>query len=213
MDEEVFAEAGEERIVFHQHVDVGHQREGVLEFRQVVDARFGEDLLTHMGPFASLVVEPHRVGDEVDLVVVLVEERDASLKRFREQGVIAVEEGDIASLGCLDARIAGAPHASVGLVDDRDAIVFGGEFGARSQGVVGGTVVDEDDLQLFGGDGLLTKAFDGGGDGVGAVVSGDDDADGNARMAVRTQISPSPCFGISLVAIVSYGARASMGTT
>jgi len=69
------------------------------------------------------------------------------IEKCRQPFVIGVEEGDQVMPGLGDPAIAGGRDALVGLMDDSNSFVF--DPPDRMRTFVGGTVVDDDDLEVL----------------------------------------------------------------
>ena len=90
------------------------------------------------------------------------------------QEVVAVHKGHVFSLGQVQSRVSGAAEASVFLVEDLHQGLHGGVGIAEDAGVVGGAVVDEQDLLHMG---LGADGVDAPAQVLGHIVDGNDDRD------------------------------------
>jgi hypothetical protein len=89
-----------------------------------------------------------------------------------QEEVVGIEEGHDLAARRRDSAVAGGSRPGILLSDQPDAI---GERREGGGGVVGGTVVDHDDLD--GRVGLIENAANGFHDETGPIVGGDDHAD------------------------------------
>lgn len=200
MDKEIFPKAGEFIVVFDHDIHIGDECECVLEFGQVVDARFGENLLAHMRPFSLLVVKAHGIGDKIDLVVMLIEEIDSGFQRLGQQRVIAIEEGDVLAMGGIDTCVARAADAAVGFVDDGDVVCLCRKPATDFERAVGRTVVDEDDFNSSAMQRLGLEAIRRECNTVFAVEDRHDDADSFFRILNIRRIHNLPSYASMLSA-------------
>lgn len=92
------------------------------------------------------------------------------LKKRRHPFIVGVEKGYKIVSGFGDSTITGRRDALVGLMDDADALVFDPPDYLRA--AIGGTVVDDDDLEVL--DGLREDRADGPFDRILLVVQRDD---------------------------------------
>lgn len=86
--------------------------------------------------------------------------------------IVAVYETEVISGGGEDSAIAGSGEAGVFLVDDCNAGILLGVGTDEFAGIVGRTVVDDDDFEVFIG--LFYDGLEAGGDVILDVVGGDD---------------------------------------
>ena len=123
-------------------------------------------------------------------------------RKIGGQPVVAVHKLDIFAVGQRNALIAGIRCAGVGFIHQCNAVVAGGKGAADGKGVVGGAIVQQQDLNAFIS--LGADAFDTAGNAPGSVVHGHDDAYkgkfhrfsfSQMRLWVRANASESFCTG------------------
>ena len=127
---------------------------------------------------------------------------DQLFRKIGGQPVVAVHKLDIFAVGQRNALIAGIRCAGVGFIHQCNAVVAGGKGAADGKGVVGGAIVQQQDLNAFIS--LGADAFDTAGNAPGSVVHGHDDAYkgkfhrfsfSQMRLWVRANASESFCTG------------------
>jgi hypothetical protein len=96
---------------------------------------------------------------------VLGEVGDLALELARQPHIVGVKKGHVAAAGVPERLVAGAGRAAIGLAFVSDTPAPLCDFGA---GVVGGSVVDDDDFVV--GVGLLEDRLQGGRDSAPAVA-------------------------------------------
>ena len=127
---------------------------------------------------------------------------DQLLGKIRGQPVVTVCKLDVLAVGKADAPVTRFGGTGVGLIQQGNAVVLLRKAGADGKGVVGGAVVQQQDLDAFIG--LCADAFHTAGSTVCCVVHGHDDAHKGKihgvsffqmRLWVRATASESFCTG------------------
>ena len=116
-----------------------------------------------------------RIADHQIGVGVLTEGAHAGLHHAGLQGVIGIQQDEIATGRRRQPRTAGHGEPAVRLLDELDHARSGGDVGLGDLSRrVGGPVVDDDDLEVAS---LGEHRLDRFGQVVGLLVAGDEDAD------------------------------------
>lgn len=116
------------------------------------------------------------MADEIG-VWVLADGLGDVVEFFRVPVVVGVEEGDPCAGGGLNSAVAGGSGSLVrGGEDFEGDVVFLKEAGGEGGGVVGGSVVGDEDF--MGREGLCENGFQRGDEKGCGVEGGDDDAEG-----------------------------------
>ena len=134
------------------------------ECSRIRPARYGRpDGLPCQGPPVGM--------DEARLLIGF-EQRDLAGKLLRVPPVVGIEKGDVLAVGFLNGPVARGAKTPVGVLHIKDAL---SEAGGDGRSVIGGAVVDDDDLDVRVG--LGEDAFDGLGEIPTVVVAGNDGRD------------------------------------
>ena len=159
-------------------------------------------LFQYLFGFGSTCRDDHFVGRDDQVSVVLLGSGHQMPGVIRVKVVVTVHKLDVFAVGQRNALIAGIRCAGVGFIHQCNAVVAGGKGAADGKGVVGGAIVQQQDLNAFIS--LGADAFDTAGNAPGSVVHGHDDAYkgkfhrfsfSQMRLWVRANASESFCTG------------------
>ena len=177
-----------EATALEQHVPAGHHREGVdvepaVKQIAVHPRRWFVDHLAgrriqRFERGARRRPAHHRGRVQEAGFGVLGEVGDLALEFARQPDIVGVEKGHQAAARAAERLVAGTRRAAVGLAFVSDTPAQPCDFGA---GVVGGSVVDDDDFVV--GVGLLEDRLQGGRNGAPAVVHGNSHSHGGSAVA------------------------------
>ena len=147
----------------------------------------------HLRQAPPVLADPH-VGCVADRQVARAHVGDLELELARLPPVVAVEEGDVAAAGRLDAGIAGGGDATVaGLRQRADARVVGGHAAQHFQRAVARAVVDRQQFPVRPA--LRANAADRTREPGLRVVDRHDDADQRVGVAHGRGRTPAACTG------------------